>query len=63
MINYKFEITQRTDDVKNEYALKNNIPLLRISYRETEQESIQKNYRIYKIIIFNDYPIGCEIQQ
>ena len=42
------KITQRTDDVKNEYALKNNIPLLRISYRETEQESIQKTIEFIK---------------
>lgn len=43
-----FKITQRTDDVKDEYALKNNIPLLRISYKETEQESIQKTIEFIK---------------
>ena len=43
-----FKITQRTDDVKDEYALKNNIPLLRIDYRETEQESIQKTIEFIK---------------
>lgn len=45
---FSFRDTQRTDKVKTEYALRNNIPLLRINYKETEQESIQKTIEFIK---------------
>lgn len=43
-----FEATKRTDQIKTDYALKNNIPLLRVNYRETEQEIVRKTIEFIK---------------
>ena len=50
------ELNKFRDSIKNNYCKENNIPLLRINYKDKR--------KIEKILDewFNDYPIDCEIQ-